>query len=486
MKENKNFLLLNSPLPSDIEMEKKILGMIFANNDILQDVRTIISYTDFYHDKHIKIFYAMCVLQEQEAVIDAITVANILGTDLPSVGVSYITDISISEPSSQGFKYVAHKVKELSSRRTTIQNLIKVANDMMNIDTDMNQNINKVSDVANTVLKTVNKGAHALDMEQLIAKTEVQILENLNNGGRLKGRQSGITDLDLALGGFENELIVVGARPSMGKTTLTVNLLRGLAVNHKCLFFSMEQKDTQLITKIISQDTKIDNRKIDLGNLDGLEQTKVFEAMKNLKNLNLKVDERAGLGINEIESAIIREVQTKGLDVVCIDYLQYMDFGDTENNNYAITKVVKRLKNLTKKYGICIILLSQLSRAVESRTDHHPIMSDLRDSGSVEQEADKIMLLYRDVYYNPDTELKDVLEINLAKNRNGAVNNRIMLGFDLTRQLVYSLTDADKVDLVQGKRKQELAKKEEKLMKKIESKQKSIFDNEIKDEFVPF
>lgn len=272
----------------------------------------------------------------------------------------------------------------------------------------------------------------------------------------------------------------------MGKTTLTVNLLRGLAVNHKCLFFSMEQKDTQLITKIISQDTKVDNRKIDIGDLNSIEQKQVFDAMDNLKNLQLKVDERAGLGIAEIESAIIKEVQTRGLDVVCIDYLQYMDFGDTENTNYAITKVVKRLKNLTKKYGICIILLSQLSRAVETRADHHPIMSDLRDSGSVEQEADKIMLLYRDVYYNPETELKDVLEINLAKNRNGAVNNRIMLGFDLTRQLIYSLTDADKVDIVCGKRKQELAKKEDALMKRIESKQKSIFDTEVNDENIPF
>lgn len=212
-KQQQNYFTLNQPLPSDMEMEKKILGMIFNDNDILQDVRTIISYTDFYHDRHIKIFYAMCILQEKEAVIDAITVANVMGSDLQSVGVSYITDISISEPSSQGFEYVAGKIKELSSRRTSIQNLIKVANDMMNIDTDMNQNINKVSDVANTVLKTVNKGIHALDMEKLVEKTKTELIENLNNGGRLKGRQSGITDLDLALGGFENELIVVGARP---------------------------------------------------------------------------------------------------------------------------------------------------------------------------------------------------------------------------------------------------------------------------------
>lgn len=466
-----NFFNITQALPSDIELEKKILGQIMYDNEILQEVRTIITYKDFYSDVNQRIFYAICILQQREAVIDPITLANVLGSDIEKVKISYLSELGTSEPTSSGFKYVASKIKELSNRRATIQNLIKVANNMMDTDTDMEDNINKVSDVANDTLKSINKGVHALDMKQLIEKTEAQILESIQNGGVFKGRQSGITDLDLALGGFENELIVIGARPSMGKTTLTVNLLRGLAVNHKCLFFSMEQKDTQLITKIISQETKIDNRLIDRGQLDNNQITEVFNAMSKLKDLNLKVDERAGIGIAEIENAIIREKQTRGLDVVCIDYLQYMDLGKTDNANMAFTKIVKSLKTLTKKYGICIILLSQLSRACESRPDHRPMMSDLRDSGSIEQEADKIILIFREAYYNPETDLKDILEINLAKNRNGAVNNKIMLGFDLSKQLVYSLSEEDKVKKLQPK-----TVKENKTKKKIEPKQIKIND----------
>lgn len=446
-----NFFNITQPLPSDIELEKKMLGMIMTDNDIMQEVRNIITFKDFYNDIHQRIFYGMCLLQEREAVIDPITLANILGKDIEKVRISYLSDLGCSELNSTGFKYIASKIKELSNRRGTIRNLLSVANDMMNTSTDMEDNINKVNDIANDTLKAVNKGVHALDMKQLIEKTEAQIIENLRNGGALKGRQSGITDLDLALGGFENELVVIGGRPSCGKTTLTVNLLRGLAVNYKCLFFSMEQKDTQLITKIISQDTKIDNRLIDRGQLDSHQAEKVLDAMNKLKDLHLKVDERAGIGIAEIENAIIREKQIKGLDVVCIDYLQYMDLGKADNANAAFTRIVKQLKTLTKKYNICIILLSQLSRACEQRPDHHPMMSDLRDSGSIEQEADKILLLYREAYYNPETELKDIIEINLAKNRNGAVNNKIMLGFDLSKQLIYSLTEQDQVRVLQGR-----------------------------------
>ena len=444
MKNTNNYITLNVPLPSSLDLERKILGQIFYDNDILTDVRSQLTFKDFYSDKHQRIFYAMCLLQQEEASIDAVTVANKLGRDVETIGVSYISELSISEASRQGFRYVISKIKELSSRRENIVAILNNAKLMFDVETDMNDNINNLSDVADNALRRVNKGVHALNMKALIEKTEAQVIEAYNNQGR-RGRFCGITDLDLVLGGFENELIIIGARPSMGKTTLTVNILRGLARNYKCLFFSMEQKDTQLITKVISQDTKIDSRKIDQGKLNNQELDQVLQSMNKLKDLNLKIDERAGLGIAEIENAIIREKQTHGLDVVCIDYLQYMDFGNTENINLACTKVVKALKNLTKKHNISIILLSQLSRACEQRADHHPLMSDLRDSGSIEQEADKIMLLYRDVYYNKDSELKDVLEINLCKNRNGAVNNNIHLGFDLERQLVYSLVNEDVV-----------------------------------------
>lgn len=383
----KNYFTLNRPLPSDIDMEKKLLSFIMLDNSILSYVRTKLNANHFYSDINKRIFYAICLLAEQEAAIDVITLSNALKED-NVVKPSYITDLAMFEVAVSGLEYIVDKIRELYDRREAVKLLMGNLLDMMNIETNMSENIEKVSDSANNVLKSVNKGVHALSMPELIEKTKDEIVLNSMSANRgIKGRRCGITDLDLALNGFSDELIVIGARPSMGKTTLLVNVLRGLSVNYKCLFFSMEQKDTQLITKIVSQDTKIDNRLIDAGNLNKEQFKMVGESLEKLKDLNLKVDERAGIGIGEIESAIIREKQTKGVDIVCIDYLQYMDLGNIENVNFAFTKVVKRLKTLTKKYNICIILLSQLSRAPEQRNDHHPIMSDLRDSGSIEQEV---------------------------------------------------------------------------------------------------
>ena len=273
----------------------------------------------------------------------------------------------------------------------------------------------------------------------------------------------------------------------MGKTTLTVNLLRGLAVNYECLFFSMEQKDTQLITKLLSQETNIDNRRIDSGNLSSVEVSEVYEKMEKLKNLKLSVDERAGIGIAEMESAIIKAKQTTGLDVVCIDYLQYMDLGRYEDENRAFTHIVKKLKEFTKKYKITVIVLSQLSRACETRVDKRPILSDLRSSGSIEQEADKVLLLYRDVYYNPDTEHKDILEVNIAKVRNGPTYPCIPLYFNLSRQLITSLQNEDKVDYIKSKgsvstkkKKDKETEKKEKLKKEYEKVVKEPTEEEIR------
>lgn len=443
---NNNYFTLNQPLPHSIEFEMKLLAKMINNPDIIQDVLTRVNFKDFYNTKHRKIFYAICLLHQEQAVIDAATIAHKLGEAINDIGASYITDIVMTDFYREGFDYIADKIKELANRREAIRGLIVSAGKMMDTTTIIDENIEAINEITNDMLKNSNKGNHSIQMTQLLEKTRERIEAQLISGQAFSGRQSGITDLDLALGGFDNELIVVGARPSMGKTTLTVNILRGLSVNYQCLFFSMEQKDTQLITKLLSQETNIDNRRIDSGNLNNFELKEVYDKMDKLKDLKLSVDERAGLGIAEIESAIIKAKQTTGLDVVCIDYLQYMDLGKFEDENRAFTRIVKQLKNLTKQYQICIILLSQLSRACETRVDKRPIMSDLRSSGSIEQEADKILLLYRDVYYNPDCEHKDILEINLAKNRNGAVNPCIPLYFNLERQLITSLQAADKVE----------------------------------------
>lgn len=436
---------LNRPLPSDLLLEKKLLGQIFVDNSIFAEVNTLINANNFYSDKHKKIYTAMGVLNGQDAPIDPVNVAALLKNDIGVIGgISYLVEISTSEISAGGFRYTVKKVKELYVRRCSIVELLQLASEMLDTGTELNKNIEKISDLSNSTLKRVGLGDNAKSMQDLLKEAEKELLENIANGGKVKGRLCGIKDLDNTLGGFENELIVIGARPSCGKTTLCINILRGLAVNYNCLFFSMEQKGTQLINKLLSQDTCINAYKIDRGALDGLEQDKVFNSFKNLGNLKLYIDERCGIGISEIENAIMKASQTKGVDVVCIDYLQYMEY-DGDDANKAFGKIVKRLKNITKKYGVCIILLSQLSRKSEDRADKRPVMSDLRDSGSIEQEADKICLLHREERYDKDTELKGIIEVNLTKNRNGATD-QIMLNFDLDKQLITSVVAKDLIN----------------------------------------
>lgn len=486
-KNEKNYFTLNCPLPNSHELEVKLLSKIINNNDIMQEVLTKVKFSDFYNTKHRKIFYAMCLLHQEQAVIDPVTIAHKLGSSIAEIGPSYITDIVMNDFYKDGFDYIADKIKELSNRREAVRGLLVSASKMMNIETNLNENIQSINDLTNDMLKSTNKGNHALRTPELLDKTKEVLEERLINGGGISGRQCGITDLDIAMNGFENELIIIGARPSMGKTTLTVNLLRGLAVNYECLFFSMEQKDTQLITKLLSQETNIDNRRIDSGNLSSAEVSEVYEKMEKLKDLKLSVDERAGIGIAEMESAIIKAKQTTGLDVVCIDYLQYMDLGRFDDENRAFTYIVKRLKEFTKKYKITVIVLSQLSRACETRTDKRPILSDLRSSGSIEQEADKVLLLYRDVYYNPDTEHKDILEVNIAKVRNGPTYPCIPLYFNLERQLITSLQNEDKVEYIKSKggvstkkKKDKNAEKKEKIKKEYEEVVKEPTEEELK------
>ena len=209
----KNYFTLNCPLPNSFELEVKLLSKMINNNDIIQDVLTKVKFSDFYNSKHRKIFYAICLLHQEQAVIDAVTIAHKLGSSIEDIGPSYITEIAVNDLYKDGYEYIANKIKELSNRREAVRGLLVSASKMMNIETNLNENIESINDLTNDMLKNTNKGNHALDMEQLIEKTKDRIEEKLLNGKEFSGRQCGITDLDKAMGGFEDELIIIGARP---------------------------------------------------------------------------------------------------------------------------------------------------------------------------------------------------------------------------------------------------------------------------------
>lgn len=209
----KNYFTLNCPLPNSFELEVKLLSKMINNNDIIQDVLTKVKFSDFYNSKHRKIFYAICLLHQEQAVIDAVTIAHKLGSSIEDIGPSYITEIAVNDLYKDGYEYVAGKIKELSNRRESVRGLLVSASKMMNIETDLNENIQSINDLTNDMLKNSNKGNHALRTPELLDKTKGVLEERLINGGGLSGRQCGITDLDVAMNGFENELIIIGARP---------------------------------------------------------------------------------------------------------------------------------------------------------------------------------------------------------------------------------------------------------------------------------
>lgn len=436
---------MDKVLPHNIELEQKILGQIFFDNKIFPMIMAEISPSDFYVEKHSKIYTAMEKIYSQGGGIDAVTVCMMLSeTDLINVTHTYVSQLEGSEPTSYGYEVNVKMLKEFAVKRQMIRECEKATQYLYGMDSDPNLAASKLT---NKILAANTTKSKTSNMAEMLAEA-LQTIEGRYNGTISKGMESGISDLDNLIGNFEKkELIFIGARPSMGKTTLTMNILKGLARNYKGLFFSLEQPKEQLMYKLLASETWINGLEISKGDIQENDFTQLVTASDRLMKLNLQIDDTSKQSVKDIQAAIIKEKQTNGLDFVAIDYLQYMDYGEFKHDaNRAITEIVKQLKHFVKEYDINMIVLSQLSRALEQRQDKRPIMSDLRESGAIEQEADKILFLYRDEYYNKETEDKNILEVNIAKNRNGNLGI-VKLAYLPQYQTIGSLDNTHSLDM---------------------------------------
>lgn len=414
-------------MPYAIEAEQSVLGSILLDRDLIIVVVDLVSKEDFYSEQNAEIYDVMLSLFKSNEPIDLITIVNELRRRnlLEKVGgIPYITSLSSAPDFTEHITKYASIVKE----KSILRKLIKASTELMQKSYEQNLEIHEILDFAE---KSIFDIAQEKDQQGLVKIDNVladsfEILQDLyQRKDKLTGLTTGFIDLDRKINGLQKtDLILIAARPAMGKTAFSLNIAQNAAIkgNASVAVFNLEMSKEQLIQRMISATSHVELNKLKNGNIDDEEWPKITTGMGILQNTNIYIDDSPGITALELRSKCRRLKVEKGLDLVLIDYLQLMEGdGKTESRQQEISKISRSLKVLAKELKCPVIALSQLSRAVEQRSDHRPMLSDLRESGAIEQDADLVMFLYRDDYYNPDSEQKNITEVIIAKHRHGEV-----------------------------------------------------------------
>lgn len=411
-------------LPHSKEAEIAVLGGLINNSNYLNEVQAIVVSDDFYVDTHKIIFEVLNNLEQKEIKIDILSIVEELKeiNKLEKVTISYIAQLQNSFLVGTNVIYYAECIKKSSTKRKLISIGRQLVDKGFKEDMDPKEIIDFTQDEIYSVQVNSQKDMTPIDLciENAISDMEASYL----NGGGLLGLTTGFKSLDKASSGLvKGDLIILAARPSMGKTALALNIgFNSAEKGSKVAIFSLEMTKEQLIHRSISSKALIDLNKVRKGILEDDEWVKLTNIASFLSELPISIDDKSGITLNDIKAKCKKLKQSQGLDVVIIDYLQLIQGDkDTTVREQEIAKISRGLKVLAKDLEITIIALSQLSRAPEQRTDHRPILSDLRESGSIEQDADTVIFLYRDEYYNAETEDRNIAEVIYSKNRNGEV-----------------------------------------------------------------
>lgn len=416
--------------PHSIEAEQAVLGAILlSESDAYDAVEGILRGEEFFGEAHARIYRAMGVLRENEKPIDLITLTTQLqesGELLKIGGVSYLSGLAESVPTAANVAYYAEIVLDHYVKRLTITEAkgffekAKQSGDTADMIASLQDTQNKLSD---RTLK--GKDFHVIGdvCIQCFENTEKAFLGKSTTG--VTGIPSGFLDLDKMTSGFQGgDLIILAARPSVGKTAFALNVAQNVGVREKknVAVFSLEMGAAQLVQRMICAEANVDANRLRTGFMEGDDWEKMTMAISALAEANIFIDDSPALNVNEIRAKCRKLKKEKGLDVILIDYLQLISgHGRRENRQQEVSHISRSLKQLARELGVPIIALSQLSRGVEQRQDKRPMMSDLRESGSIEQDADIVAFLYRDDYYDKESEKKNIIEIIIAKQRNGPV-----------------------------------------------------------------
>jgi len=418
--------LIDRVPPHNHEAEQSVLGAIFLDPQALVTASEILVPEDFYRIAHQKIFQTMLDLSDKGSAIDVVTVTEELSArkELEDVGgLSYLMELANAVPTAANVSYYAKIVEEKSILRRLIRTATKIVEDSFTREDEVEELLSeaekKIMEVANR--KNAGDFKHVKDV---LVQTYDKIEQLQNRTGDVTGIPTGFTDLDRMTAGFQrNDLIIVAARPSVGKTAFALNIAQNVAVKARenVAIFSLEMGAEQLVMRMLCAEGNIDAQVLRTGALSPEDWSKLTIAMGTLSNAGIYIDDTPGLRVNEIRAKCRRLAQEKGLGMIVIDYLQLIQGSGRrgENRQQEVSEISRSLKALARELHVPVIALSQLSRGVEQRQDKRPMMSDIRESGSIEQDADIVAFLYRDDYYDKETENKNMIEIIIAKQRNG-------------------------------------------------------------------
>lgn len=415
--------------PHSIEAEQSVLGAMIIDKEAINTAIELIKSEDFYKEAHREIFEAVLILFNKNEPVDLITLSEELkrrDTLEPIGGVTYIANLSSSVATTANTKYYCKIVEE----KSLLRRLIKSSDQIMDKSYEDQEEVNTIIEMAEKNIFDITQGSHKESLtpiSEVLLSSFAQIEERAANKGELTGLTTGFIDLDKKLSGLQkSDLVLLAARPSMGKTALGINIATNSALKAKAkvAIFSLEMSKEQLVQRIISSTSHVDLQKIISGDLVDDEWLEIVNSMGPLSKMDIYIDDTAGISLTELKAKCRRIKIERGLDLILIDYLQLMELeGHTESRQQEISSISRGLKAIAKEMECPVVALSQLSRAPELRSDHRPILSDLRESGAIEQDADVVMFLYRDDYYHEDSEKKNIGELIISKHRNGPTGN---------------------------------------------------------------
>lgn len=412
--------------PHNNEAEMSVLGAAMLSKNALLDIMEAVRSRDFYSEIHKEIFEVITLLYRGSRPIDTVTVAEELKkrNSLDMVGGrAYVFSLASGVPSTAN----AGEYGKIVAEKASLRNLIEASTEIIDLGYTEKIQASEAIDRAEQKILDIAKSRQNKDVasiREVLDQNLNTIDENSKMKGQVMGIPSGFADYDRTFGGFQkSELIIVAARPSMGKTSLALNIAQQAALKNKAkvLIFSLEMSKEQLGLRLLSMESRIESNRLKVGDLEGSEWEQLSRAVDTITKGEMFIDDTPGILFSEIKNKCRRLKAEKGLDLILIDYLQLMSFeGRAENRQQEITSLSRYMKQLAREMDCPVIVLSQLSRAPELRKPHIPILSDLRESGSIEQDADIVIFLYRDDYYNvDDSEKPGVCDLIIAKNRSG-------------------------------------------------------------------
>ena len=419
--------LIRRTLPHSVEAEQSVIGSMIMDSDAVMAASEILTAEDFYGNQYGILFQAMVELFTAGKPIDIITLQDKLSQmDVPAElsSIEFIRDLLAAVPTSANVKYYAKIVKE----KSTLRKLIKINEDIANtcyvgkekLDNILDETEKKVFGILQA-----KDGGDYVPIRQVVINAMEKIEVVSKNKGRVTGIPTGFTDLDYMTSGFhESDLILIAARPAMGKTAFELNIADYMAFkkNKTVAIFSLEMSKEQLVNRLFALESKVDAQKLRTGDLDDSDWERLIESANIIGNSNLIIDDTPSISIGELRSKCRKYKLEHDLGIIIIDYLQLMTAGGRqESRQQEISEISRSLKALARELDVPVVALSQLSRAVEGRPDHRPMLSDLRESGAIEQDADMVMFLYRDDCYNKESEKKGIAEVIIAKQRNGPI-----------------------------------------------------------------